>query len=121
MREYDIFGIFFPLLLISFAISLLIIAISETVDFKMPKIKFKLFSNLYTISSDKWKLNKNTVKYKKYVSEFRISYEEIEFRFSIIDLIRYKHWLKQKDKQDKSDQLNKIIDDIINDAQKYMR
>ena len=53
------------------------------------------------------------------MSELRINYKEVRFGFSFIDLLRYKHWLKQKDEQDKLDQLHKVIDEIMLDAQRY--
>ena len=82
-----------------------------------PRIKFKVFKNLYLINSEKWGTEDNCVIY--YPSNGKYSYSRIYMNFATpLDLKKYYSFLKQKDKCKDI----KVIQDceriFIEDAQK---
>lgn len=67
------------------------------------KIKFNSFISFYNINPDRWELNNATVWFKIKVEDnypFPAYEKHIKFKFNLIDTIKYKHWKRQKIKND---------------------
>ena len=58
------------------------------------KIKFNSFISFYNINPDRWELNDSTVFFHS------SDYQYTKFKFNLIDTIKYKHWKRQKIKND---------------------
>lgn len=88
------------------------------------KIKFNSFISFYNINPDRWELNNATVWFKIKVEDnypFPAYEKHIKFKFNLIDTIKYKHWKRQKIKNDiilkNCEEYQKVLEIIKQDIQ----
>ena len=87
------------------------------------KIKFNSFISFYNINPDRWELNDSTVFFRTKQKSYPYSsdYQYTKFKFNLIDTIKYKHWKRQKIKNDiilkNCEEYQKVLEIIKQDIQ----
>lgn len=83
------------------------------------KLKFDTFLNFYNVAPYKWRLDTITVEYKTDTGRTYYSYSLFEnFRFSIIDTIRYYLWHKRDIKREKTQKQNEEMAEFLEHIKK---
>lgn len=66
---------------------------------RVPKIKFDEFLRLYEKNRDLWYLRSDTVNYDSRLIDSVDTSVDQDFRFGIIDTIRYVFWKRKREKE----------------------
>lgn len=101
------------ILMILFMISFCIIFEEKIKKLRVPKIKFKDFKVWFLLCPEAYVLKDNTI--------YRFGLED--FRFSIIDTIRYKFWRKRESyrhtKEKNTEQIHMLLSYVKHDIEVY--
>ena len=109
---------------IAFIIAIIVGSLDNMNADDIIKIKFNSFISFYNINPNRWELNNATVWFKIKVEDncpFPAHEKHIKFKFNLIDTIKYKHWKRQKIKNDiilkNCEEYQKVLEIIKQDIQ----
>ena len=108
---------------IAFIIAIIVGSLDNMNADDIIKIKFNSFISFYNINPNRWELNDSTVFFRTKQKSYPYSsdYQYTKFKFNLIDTIKYKHWKRQKSKNDKilkdCEEYQKVLEIIKQDIQ----